>query len=74
MNQYGYVPSENAHLLQQEYTIATPATWQFEKGGFHYGGVEEIQFTEAQKAELLTLGGNWFESAQAFQESFNQES
>ena len=66
MSQYGYIPQEKAHLLQEIYSIATPDTWTFEKNGIQYGGVEENVFSYGQKQELESLGGQWFESASSF--------
>jgi hypothetical protein len=60
---YGYIPIENANRLKESYTIATPATWRFERGEELFGGVEESVFSDAQKAELEALGGGWFEYA-----------
>jgi hypothetical protein len=31
-----------------------------------YGGVEENEFSQAQKAELISLGGGWFATAEEF--------
>jgi hypothetical protein len=54
--------------VQQFYSIASPSTWTFEKDGQSYGGFEEFIFSPAQKNEIISLGGQWFESAQAFQD------
>jgi hypothetical protein len=75
MSQYGYVPIENVSLLQEQYSVANPSTWQFEKNGQQYGGVEEYpQFSQAQKDELIALDGAWFESAEDFQAWLYSES
>lgn len=71
MSQYGYIPIENADLLQETYNIATPATWRFEKNEIVYGGVEDWEFTEAQKTEIITLGGQWYWDAKQFLEWIN---
>ena len=63
---YGYIPIENVSQLQQSYSIASPINWQFEKAGKKYAGVEDIAFTQAQKAELIGLGGGWFATGQEF--------
>lgn len=72
MNQYGYIPLENASLLKEAYTVANPSTWQFQKNEVYYGGVEENEFTEAQKNEIIALGGQWFETAQDFLNWLNE--
>jgi hypothetical protein len=63
---YGYIPLEKASRLKEAYTIATPQTWTFERNGQMFGGVEESEFSEVQKAELEALGGGWFEYADDF--------
>jgi hypothetical protein len=65
-NQYGYIPIAKAADLRQNYSIATPTTWTFEKSTIVYGGVEESAFTQAQKDELVALGGAWFATAANF--------
>lgn len=71
MSQYGCVPIANVDLLKEVYNIATPATWQFEKNSVTYGGVEDWTFSQAQKDEITTLGGQWFADADAFLDWFN---
>lgn len=76
-NCYGYVPYGAAALLAETYSVASPATWEFERveanGETHvYGGVEDTVFSEAQKAELIVLGGAWFPSEAAFTAWLNQ--
>jgi hypothetical protein len=63
---YGYIPIENVALLQLPYSITGPADWQFERNGLLYGGVEETEFSQAQKAELIALGGGWFATGGEF--------
>ena len=63
---YGYIPIENASQLKQSYLIANATDWQFEKAGKRYGGVEESEFSQAQKAELVGLGGGWFATREEF--------
>jgi hypothetical protein len=65
-NQYGCVPINCASELKQQYSIATPATWRFEKGAAMYGGVEENIFSQPQKDEITVLGGRWFATAADF--------
>jgi hypothetical protein len=72
-NQYGYIPSNKVHLLQEEYSIANPTTWQFQKEEITYGGVEENEFSHAQKDEIIALGGQWFATAQDFLTWLNPE-
>jgi hypothetical protein len=77
---YGYVPAGRASQLQQQYTVASPPTWTFlrqmsadpaDRSAF--GGVEvEGSFSEEQKAELIALGGGWFDSAHGFTQWLNQ--
>lgn len=72
MSQYGYIPKQNISSLQQEYNIANPSTWRFVKDTVEYGGVEDNEFTEAQKEEITSLGGGWFESAYDFNQWLNK--
>lgn len=65
-SQYGYIPLNKVPEIQQQYSIADPSTWTFEKAGELYGGLEENAFSDLQKAEIIALGGQWFESADAF--------
>jgi hypothetical protein len=74
MNSYGYLPLAQASQLRQTYSVASPATWSFVRqispdpnDVAHFGGVEvEGSFTPAQLAELTTLGGSTFSTAEAF--------
>lgn len=68
---YGVVLFIKAHLLTLHYSIATPATWQFEKDGIMYGGVEEQFFSPEQIAEIESLGGQVFNNANEFLNWFN---
>lgn len=73
MSVYGYVPLAQADALAEPYAIATPATWAFTRQMSAdpldvqpFGGVEDVAFTAAQRAELEALGGGHFASAEAF--------
>lgn len=70
-NQYGYIPIENAHMLTEVYSIASPATWRFTKEDKEFGGVEENEFTETQKTEIIDLGGECFSSSSEFMNWLN---
>lgn len=65
---YAAIPIEDAHRLKEHYSIANPQTWLIDA---HYAGVEDREFSEAQRAEILNLGGVIFESAQEFHDWFN---
>jgi len=71
MSQYAYIPSNRIPEVTLQYGIATPTSWQFEKDSQQYGGMEEVLFSTQQKAEIESLGGQWFESAEAFQKWLN---
>jgi hypothetical protein len=73
MSYYGAIPIEKTYLLVQNYSIANPLTWQFEKANKLYGGVEDNIFSEAQKQEIQNLDGVWFASAAEFLEWLNNE-
>lgn len=64
--EYAYIPAENKHHVQLHYSIASPDTWSFEKDGEQYCGMEENEFTEEQMLEIVSLGGECFESAADF--------
>lgn len=66
MSNYGAIPLEKCSQIEQVYTKARPSTWQFERNGVQYGGVEDFEFSQAQKDEITNLGGVWFSSAQEF--------
>lgn len=66
MSQYAYIPASNIGQVSLNYMIG-PSTWTFQKDGIEYGGFEEIIFSSAQKNEIISLGGAWFENAQAIQ-------
>jgi hypothetical protein len=67
MSQYAYIPANRIAELQQSYSIASPASWQFVRDGITYGGFEEVIFSQAQKDEIIYLNGQWFATSQEFQ-------
>jgi hypothetical protein len=71
MSQYAYLPKNKVEFSSCKCSIANPSTWAFEKNGLKYGGYEEIEFTQMQKDEFISLGGNWFESALDFRKWLN---
>lgn len=70
---YGAIPITETKRLKQKYSIASPATWQFEKDGITYGCVEEKTFSKPQQAEIASLGGRIFASAEAFNDWMTEE-
>lgn len=67
MSQYAYIPASNIAQVKLQYSICSPSTWTFQKGGQQYGGFEEVIFSTSQKDEIVALGGEWFTSAEFFQ-------
>ena len=65
---YAYIPVEKITQLKQPYSIAKATDWQFERMGKKYGGVEDTEFSPAQKAEIISLEGNWFATGEEFGE------
>lgn len=63
MSQYGYIPIERVSDLKLTYSIANPKTWTFQIANQVYAGLEELAFSDAQKAEITSLGGQWFDGA-----------
>lgn len=75
MNQYAFIPIENKDKIKLPYAIAMPKTWTFlrkesenDETGKEYAGLEDFEFTEAQKEEILSLGGQWFLNGLSFNE------
>lgn len=68
MSKYAAIPIENAGMLKEHYSIATPATWQIDE---HYAGVEDRDFSEGQRQDITDAGGIVFEDAEEFHNWFN---
>lgn len=64
---------DKTHLLVNNYSIANPETWQFEKNSEQYGGLEDSAFNSVQQNEIESLGGVWFQSASLFLDWLNGE-
>lgn len=60
------MPIEVIGDLKEVYNIATPLTWTFSIDGIYYGGLEDNEFNNAQKNEIIALGGAWFSDAASF--------
>lgn len=72
MSQYAIIPIGRVSEIQETYALATPETWKVTKGTTEWGGLEDNIFTDAQKAEIIALGGQWFEDAQAVSKWINE--
>jgi len=70
-SEYGYIPAINRQNVQLSYSIASPDTWQFEKDGEQYCGMEENEFSEEQILEITSLGGECFANADEFLQWLN---
>lgn len=66
MSQYAFIPILKSNELQETYSIATPKTWVIKKGVETFGGLEDYEFTDAQKMEIEALGGQWFEDGEGY--------
>lgn len=69
---YGYILFDKANRLDTDGLIATPATWQFEKGGYNYGGIEGNLSSE-QQAQIKKLGGDYFDTVGEFNDWLTDE-
>ena len=72
MSQYAYVPISAVSKIKESYRIATPLTWTFQKDGNNYGGLEDNEFNNAQKDDIIALGGAWFPNANVFLDWTNE--
>ena len=66
MSQYGCIPQSRVVELTINFSIANPSSWQFEKDGVMYGGIEEVVLTTEQRAEIERLDGLWFSDRNEF--------
>lgn len=65
---YAAIPIEDAHRLKEHYSIANPQTWLIDA---YYAGVEDRDFSEAQRQDIADAGGIIFEDAEEFHNWFN---
>jgi hypothetical protein len=72
MSYYGAIPFQKADELVENYCIANPSTWNFERQSAQYAGVEDYEFSENQKNEIENLGGVWFSNAAEFLRWLNE--
>lgn len=67
MTQYGVIPIDRIDDLKLTYSVAMPSKWKVIKAEITYGGIEEIAFSAEQIQEILSLEGQFFTTAEAFQ-------
>ena len=68
---YAALPLSAADDLQLRYKPADPTTWTIERMAANgeikfFGGIEERNISDAQRAEILSLGGIIFENERQF--------
>ena len=68
---YAALPISAVDDLQLRYKPADPTTWTISRATAdgqikHFGGIEERNISDAQRAEILSLGGIIFENDKQF--------